>query len=1138
MLKEYASVLSPIRELKNTIMLLTISFVLAMPASAFQWKDSGWIAHGKTAAQQQFLRRDIEIRLNDGTKTGFSYVHKKGMATRGTKIPALTLGDLTYHKNWSSYSLFDLTVNDESSFIAKHITEVPEFEFLEKGIESFVLRLHFSLGEKGKVVTEIRAARDNDYFDFNFDFSGLKIENAVIAVNFNAWPSHTGTMNRPPIEPKRIYRSMNELWNKTRGTFQVPPKDNWVLLYDQEFGAGACGLLFNPKQISEFSVAGASTVIATAKLNPEVTEARFFLWEFDSKNYNSDTIFSYMKDNDTVLTQAIATPFTKSTEQSARPAYTAIETSSPVKLDGKMTEEAWAAAPWAKDFYDLKSSRISSEQTRFKVIYDDSHFFIGIDSDEPGLTQFNSKVHEHDDDAIFKDDGIELFIGPDNSVTNYYHMAFNTSGSRWDSIFYPEERKSEKTWNPKWEVKTYLRKDGWSAEVAIPFSELMLSSDTDKNWLFNIGRNNRTGMSSATHERYQTWSKLERAFHEVMSFNSLNGFGDLSHVYNPEPRSRWNLQTRKRGDKLAALGGDGIEIVAPGSNDFFMFYPHKELFFPADKTVLRTYFEFKETRSDILEMIRGKKGSAAQKQKLSHLEYHLLLPPGVEPAGDLFAMTMQILRVEKRGDRHLVLHPQLPLDYGEMWRQVKFDKVPLFLRHNLPAGSRLPLDSWVEYTDTKEKSSVIRSYVNIVDFPVVATSQKLVIDPFWGFFNDIRTFPNYAGAMKRVGFTGINIFAGDLLKSTGRWDYNYEDRFFLPKKKFLLELADEARKQGMKIYLCDTTFNAMGLSHQAKRWGETKYSDPTYRGELYWFDIKNITDAYEVLGGTDLVSMDIEQFKYVTKDNFGYFDASPKDAARIRAEADKKGMTIEEYWCEIGSRMQSDIKKQLELSDRKINGRGIPPILTWNACLDHQNPMEGMFDGRKIYPELNQYLNPHGYYAGDSRKVGMRARFHRRKMKNRDFIMCLTTNYHINFTVDQVRDQLLESIYNGAGGIQYWPQYLDQNHYYGQLQALREIVPFEDLIADGKWHCFTADENTLQIVGMRSNDEAVLLCSDYSGGGEFNLINPLGIDTDIYDVSSGKLLKRIKSGETLKVKCVDRNTRVLYFGSKWGKRVR
>ncbi len=1112
--------------------------VTTVSVSAFQWKDSGWIPHGKTTAQQQFLRRDIEIRLADGTKTGFSYVHKKGKPTRDTRIPALTLGYLTYHKNWSSYSLFDLTVNDESNFMAKYLAEVPKFEFLEKSIESFVLRLHFPLGEKGEVVTDIRATREHDYFDFNFDFSGLKVKNPKIAVNFNAWPSHTGVMSKPPIEPKRIYRTMTELWDKTRGAFTVPSKDNWVLLYDQKFAAGACGLLFNPKQISELTVAGANTVSVTAKLKPKVTEARFFLWEFDSKNYNPDTIFSYMKENNTVLMQTITAPFAKSAELSAHPSYTVIETSSPVKLDGKMTEDAWGKAPWAKDFHDLKSGKISSEQTRFKVLYDDSHLYIGIACDEPGITKFSTKGHQHDDNAVFNDDGIELFIGPDNSVTNYYHMAFNTAESRWDAIFYPEERKIEKAWNPKWEVKTSSRKDGWTAEVAIPFSELLLSSDTDKNWLFNIGRNNRTGMSAATHERYQTWSKLERAFHEVMSFNSLTGFGDLSHVYNPEPRSRWNLQTRKRGDKLAAIGGDGIEIVAPGSNDFFMFYPHKELFFPADKTVLRTYFDFKETRSDIAAIIKGKKGTAAQKQKISHLEYHLLLPPGVEPVGDLFTMTMQVLRVEKRGERHLVLHPQLPVDYGEMWRQIQFDKVPLFLRHDLPAGSRLPLDCWVEYTDTKEKSSVIRSYINIVDFPVVATPQKLVIDPFWGFYNDIRTFPNYVDAMKRVGFTGINIFAGDLLKNTGRWNYHYDDRFFLPKKKSLLKLVDEARKKGMKIYLWDNTFNAMGLSHQAKRWGETKYSDPTYRGELYWFDIKNITDAYEVPGGADLISMDIEQFKYVTKDNFGYFDASPKDAARIRAEADKKGMTVEEYWCAIGSRMLSDIKQQLELSDRKINGDGIPPILTWNTCLDHQNPMEGMFDGRKIYPELNQYLNPHGYYAGDSRKVGMRARLHRREMKNSDFLMCLTTDYHINFSVDQVRDQLLESIYNGAGGIQYWPQYLDQNHYFGQLQALREIVPFEDLITGGNWRCFTADDNPLQVVGMLNNDEAVLLCSDYSGSGEFNLANPLGIDTNVYDVSSGKLLKRINSDEALAIKCADRNTRVLYFGSKWRERVK
>jgi len=56
-----------------------------------------------------------------------------------------------------------------------------------------------------------------------------------------------------------------------------------------------------------------------------------------------------------------------------------------LQIDGRLSEGAWKAAPWSDPFVDIDGTRRPPLGTRMKMLWDDDHFYIGAELEEPGL---------------------------------------------------------------------------------------------------------------------------------------------------------------------------------------------------------------------------------------------------------------------------------------------------------------------------------------------------------------------------------------------------------------------------------------------------------------------------------------------------------------------------------------------------------------------------------------------------------------------------------------------------------------------------------------------------------------------------------------------------------------------------------
>jgi hypothetical protein len=185
--------------------------------------------------------------------------------------------------------------------------------------------------------------------------------------------------------------------------------------------------------------------------------------------------------------------------------YTIYQSASSIKIDGKLNEPAWQNAPWSEYFVDIegKTKPLPRQQTRFKMLWDQSHLYVAAELMEEDIWATLTKY----DTIIFYDNDFEIFIDPDNDTHHYFEIEINALGTLFDLYMskpYRNRGKLMMGWNAEG-IKKGVHIEGtindnndkdkrWTIEMAIPFTDLKqdtISTSNPKNgdlWRINFSR--------------------------------------------------------------------------------------------------------------------------------------------------------------------------------------------------------------------------------------------------------------------------------------------------------------------------------------------------------------------------------------------------------------------------------------------------------------------------------------------------------------------------------------------------------------------------------------------------------------------------------------------------------------------------
>lgn len=255
-----------------------------------------------------------------------------------------------------------------------------------------------------------------------------------------------------------------------------------------------------------------------------------------------------------------------------RPSATATRAPVPPVIDGVLDEEAWEAAEPITDFIQSQPEpgRLARERTEVRILYDDGALYVGaicydsdpdayviqsMERDFPSLSTRNADIFGFT---------LDTFLDRKNS----FIFSINPLGAYRDGQTFDDSRSEDFGFDVPAEVETFLRDDGWSVEVRIPWSGLRFDASRREQV---FGLNVQRRVRRTNEDSY--WAPVERRdpVHRMSKAGTLHGIRDLPASHNLAVKPYVTVDDQS-GSTLAAgsagtgqgVGGDLKYGITPG----------------------------------------------------------------------------------------------------------------------------------------------------------------------------------------------------------------------------------------------------------------------------------------------------------------------------------------------------------------------------------------------------------------------------------------------------------------------------------------------------------------------------------------------------------------------------------------------
>lgn len=234
---------------------------------------------------------------------------------------------------------------------------------------------------------------------------------------------------------------------------------------------------------------------------------------------------------------------------SASETLTAFRTEKAPQIDGIPDDSVWETAePLLASFVQHRPDcgEPMSEETVIRVLYDHRFLYFSFIMRDSRPESFVRMVAPRDHD--FASEWIGVWLDTFDDDNNAYFFYVSVDNVQQDGRL-SEVGGWDQNWDGVWRSATSVSDSGWSAELAIPFSDLRYSSDREQTWGVNFKRT-----MTRTNESGFLFRMQDNGGIRIQDFGQLRGLEDL-------PASR-NLQLRPYG-----AGRINYDTEADGSLD-------------------------------------------------------------------------------------------------------------------------------------------------------------------------------------------------------------------------------------------------------------------------------------------------------------------------------------------------------------------------------------------------------------------------------------------------------------------------------------------------------------------------------------------------------------------------------------------
>ncbi len=140
----------------------------------------------------------------------------------------------------------------------------------------------------------------------------------------------------------------------------------------------------------------------------------------------------------------------------------------PPIIDGDINDPVWKLATNAANFVDVDSGKPVEDQTEAFIVYDNDYIYVGFKCHDTKPDSIIARETVRDAD-LGNDDSVRFFLEPFHSQKWNDQDTFIVNARGTQRTFLAGGRANKLEWQGDWIAATKRTKDGWTAEMRIPW---------------------------------------------------------------------------------------------------------------------------------------------------------------------------------------------------------------------------------------------------------------------------------------------------------------------------------------------------------------------------------------------------------------------------------------------------------------------------------------------------------------------------------------------------------------------------------------------------------------------------------------------------------------------------------------------
>ena len=167
--------------------------------------------------------------------------------------------------------------------------------------------------------------------------------------------------------------------------------------------------------------------------------------------------------------------------------YTAVQIATPPVINGTLDDDAWQTGTWAGSFTQNQpySGRPETQKTEFKILFDDNNIYVAIKSYDTAPDSIVNRLTRRDQ---ADGDLVGVIFDSFHDLRTGFLFGVSSAGVKYDQMFTNDGQSQDASWDPNWWVATSINKDGWVAEMKIPFSQVRFDKSSQEGWGLDVAR--------------------------------------------------------------------------------------------------------------------------------------------------------------------------------------------------------------------------------------------------------------------------------------------------------------------------------------------------------------------------------------------------------------------------------------------------------------------------------------------------------------------------------------------------------------------------------------------------------------------------------------------------------------------------